>query len=178
MTTFDHSLKQILEKSKLTNHGILEGNLPTIERGLNQIDIQSKHFSEKNNEPKSNSASDERDARVHYFLAQGGVDTQALIKELGTIHLGASTEHRQPILDTDIEGYFEKKHTQTIMDLIQDGREQISNDTKGAVKKDIDSTWTNINIELSSKLTETRKFNVSMAKIDPSRIVGTGVWQN
>lgn len=64
MTTFDHSLKQILEKSKLTNHGILEGNLPTIERGLNQIDIQSKYFSEKNNEPKSDSASDERDARV------------------------------------------------------------------------------------------------------------------
>lgn len=39
----------------------------------------------------------------HYFLAQGGVDTQVLIKELGTIHLGPSTEHRQPILDTDIE---------------------------------------------------------------------------
>ncbi|EIE91776.1 hypothetical protein RO3G_16487 [Rhizopus delemar RA 99-880] len=110
------------------------------------------------------------------FEPQGGVDTQVLIKELGTIHLGPSTEHRQPILDTDIEGYLEKKHVQTVMDLIQDGREQIINNTNGMIKKDIDSTWSEINKELSLKITETKKINLSKAKFDQSRIISAGTW--
>lgn len=41
------SLKQILERSKLTNSKILPQELPAIERGLNQIDSQSKKLSSK-----------------------------------------------------------------------------------------------------------------------------------
>lgn len=41
------SLKQILERSKLTNSKILAQELPAIERGLNQIDSQSKKISSK-----------------------------------------------------------------------------------------------------------------------------------
>ncbi|KAI9260812.1 hypothetical protein BY458DRAFT_516375 [Sporodiniella umbellata] len=177
MSNFDDTLKQILAKSHLVNNRVLEKKLPTIERGLDQIDTQSKLLSNKTNTDGKVEVSNEKDTRAHYFLAQGGVDTQALIKELGTIHLGASTEHRQPIVDTDIEGYFQRKNTQTVMDLIQDGREQIVNDTAKAAKKDIDSVWTSMNVELSYKLTETRKLNLSMAKFDPSRIVSAGVWQ-
>ncbi|KAG1222972.1 hypothetical protein G6F35_004952 [Rhizopus arrhizus] len=162
-------LKQILEKSKLLNNRILERELPSIERGLDQIDTQTKQLSSK-----TVSSDEGKDVRAHYFLAQGGVDTQVLIKELGTIHLGPSTEHRQPILDTDIEGYLEKKHVQTVMDLIQDGREQIINNTNGMIKKDIDSTWSEINKELSLKITETKKINLSKAKFDQSRIISAG----
>ncbi|KAG0747373.1 hypothetical protein G6F62_001797 [Rhizopus arrhizus] len=164
-------LKQILEKSKLLNNRILERELPSIERGLDQIDTQTKQLSSK-----TVSSDEGKDVRAHYFLAQGGVDTQVLIKELGTIHLGPSTEHRQPILDTDIEGYLEKKHVQTVMDLIQDGREQIINNTNGMIKKDIDSTWSEINKELSLKITETKKINLSKAKFDQSRIISAGTW--
>lgn len=39
----------------------------------------------------------------HYFLSKGRVNTQVLMRDLGTIHLGAAPEHRQPIQDTDIE---------------------------------------------------------------------------
>lgn len=166
-----NSLKQILEKSKLLNNRILERELPSIERGLDQIDTQTKQLSSK-----TVSSDEGKDVRAHYFLAQGGVDTQVLIKELGTIHLGPSTEHRQPILDTDIEGYLEKKHVQTVMDLIQDGREQIINNTNGMIKKDIDSTWSEINKELSLKITETKKINLSKAKFDQSRIISAGTW--
>lgn len=41
------SLKQILERSKLTNSKILPQELPSIERGLDQIDSQSKKLSSK-----------------------------------------------------------------------------------------------------------------------------------
>jgi hypothetical protein len=41
------SLKQILERSKLTNSKILPQELPSIERGLTQIDSQSKKLSSK-----------------------------------------------------------------------------------------------------------------------------------
>lgn len=39
------SLKQILEKSKLLNNKILEKELPSLERGLEQIDTQTKQLS-------------------------------------------------------------------------------------------------------------------------------------
>jgi hypothetical protein len=42
-----NSLKQILEKSKLLNNRILERELPSIERGLDQIDTQTKQLSSK-----------------------------------------------------------------------------------------------------------------------------------
>lgn len=41
------SLKQILERSKLTNSKILSQELPSIERGLDQIEAQSKKLSSK-----------------------------------------------------------------------------------------------------------------------------------
>jgi hypothetical protein len=61
----------------------------------------------------------------HYFLAQGGVNTQVLIKELGTIHLGGLEEHRQPIQDTDVEGYLEQQNTETLMNIMNDGRKEV-----------------------------------------------------
>lgn len=116
------SLKQILEKSKLLNNKILEKELPSLERGLEQIDTQTKQLSTRSvhDEAKDIHAYDKLLYILfvtyiivrHFFLAQGGVDTQVLIKELGTVHLGPSTEHRQAILDTDIEVNFEvKKYT-------------------------------------------------------------------
>jgi hypothetical protein len=44
------------------------------------------------------------------------------------------------------------------------------------IKKDIDSTWSEINKELSLKITETKKINLSKAKFDQSRIISAGTW--
>jgi hypothetical protein len=49
-----------------------------------------------------------------------------LIKELGTIHLGGLEEHRQPIQDTDIEGYLEQQNTETLMKIMNDGRKEVN----------------------------------------------------
>lgn len=62
----------------------------------------------------------------HYFLAQGGVSTKELIKDLGTIHLGGLEEHRQPIQDMDVEGYLEQQRTETVIKIIEDGRQEVN----------------------------------------------------
>ena len=61
----------------------------------------------------------------HYFLAQGGVNTQVLIKDLGTIHLNGLDEHRQPVQDMDIEGYIEQQQTETVIRMIEDSRQEV-----------------------------------------------------
>lgn len=49
-----------------------------------------------------------------------------MIKELGTIHLGGLEEHRQPILDTDVDGYLEQQNTETLMKIMNNGRKEVN----------------------------------------------------
>lgn len=53
------------------------------------------------------------------------MNTQVLIKDLGTIHLGGLEEHRQPIQDMDVEGYLQQQRTETVMNIIEDGRQEV-----------------------------------------------------
>ncbi|KAG0194466.1 hypothetical protein DFQ28_010549 [Apophysomyces sp. BC1034] len=92
------SLKEILERSKLLTNQVLQQELPPIERGLEQIDIQSSKLTSKTTQHD-----DGGDNKALYFLAQGGVNSQVLMRDLGTIHIGMQPEHRQPIQDTDVE---------------------------------------------------------------------------
>ncbi|KAL7319596.1 hypothetical protein PS15m_002722 [Mucor circinelloides] len=165
------SLKQILESSKLTNIKILPQELPSIERGLNQIDSQSQKLSAKT------ATSDEKtDIRAHYFLAQGGVNTQVLIKELGTIHLGGLEEHRQPIQDTDVEGYLQQQNTETVMQIIQDGRQEAIANMNDKFEEDIDSFWSKFrHSTIKEDATQESSFKLSKAKFDPSRVVSAGI---
>ncbi|KAI9021514.1 hypothetical protein CLU79DRAFT_197595 [Phycomyces nitens] len=84
----------------------------------------------------------------HYFLAQAGVNTQVLMRELGTIHLGEPTEHRQPIKDTDVEGYFKQKRTQTIVDLMESEKQEIIQDMDVAFDNEIRETWDDLRLRL------------------------------
>ena len=61
----------------------------------------------------------------HYFLSKARVNTQVLLRDLGTIHLGAAPDHRQPIYDTDVEGYLGSERTQTIIDVISNGQQEV-----------------------------------------------------
>lgn len=45
---------------------------------------------------------------------------------MGTIHLGGLEEHRAPIQDMNVEGYLEQKRTETIIKIIEDGRNDVS----------------------------------------------------
>ncbi|KAG2233937.1 hypothetical protein INT48_009750 [Thamnidium elegans] len=165
------SLKQILERSKLTNSKILPQELPSIERGLDQIDSQSKKLSSKT------ASNDEGgNIRAHYFLAQGGVNTQELITDLGTIHLGGLEEHRQPIQDMDVEGYLEQQRTETVLKIIEDGRHEIVDYTKDSFDNTVDAYWKDLtNNQLKVNQADTSTLNLSKAKFDTTKVVGAGI---
>ncbi|KAI8987482.1 hypothetical protein BDF20DRAFT_267571 [Mycotypha africana] len=165
------SLRQILERSRLTNHKINSSSVPTIERGLTQIESQSKKLSSKTLSTEENV-----DIRAHYFLAQGGINTQVLVKELGTIHLGGLGEYRQPIQDTNIEDYLKQQNTETVLALVQDGRQEIVESTENAFKEDLDSYWkTFLEKELKVNDYSSESLQLSKSKFDASRVVSAGM---
>ncbi|KAG2222688.1 hypothetical protein INT45_013502 [Circinella minor] len=116
------TLKQILEQSKLITTKIKAYELPQIERGLDQIDSQTHNLTTKTTQSQDQP---NVDIRAHYFLSKARVNTQVLLRDLGTIHLGAAPDHRQPIYDTDVEGYLTSERTQTIIDVISNGQQEV-----------------------------------------------------
>ncbi|KAI8334536.1 hypothetical protein EDC96DRAFT_525451 [Choanephora cucurbitarum] len=172
--TATSNLKQILARSKLTNNKILSQELPTIERGLSQIESQSKKLSSK-----AKSTEEPVDVRAHYFLAQGGVNTHVLMKELGTIHLGGLEEHRQPIQDTDVEKHIEQQSTETVIKIIEDGRQEIMLGSDKLFTNDLDSYWqaTLIN-ELNVSAFDRSSITLSKTKFDPTRVASAGHYAN
>ncbi|KAI8092889.1 uncharacterized protein BX664DRAFT_96604 [Halteromyces radiatus] len=166
------SLKQILERSKLQASKISQQDLPPIERGLEQIDSQTKKLSSKTIQKDDNV-----DIRAHYFLAQSGVNTQVLMRELGTIHLGVPIEQRQPIQDTDVDGYFYQRRTHTIIDLIQSEKQEIIRDSETAFEQDLQSTWAKDQTTIYQSIMPTEKpsaanMDISKLKLDLSKVVG------
>ncbi|KAI9470466.1 hypothetical protein BDB00DRAFT_862582 [Zychaea mexicana] len=151
------SLKQILEQSKLITTKIQQYELPQIERGLDQIDSQTHNLTTKTtqNEDQSNV-----DIRAHYFLSKARVNTQVLLRDLGTIHLGATPARRQPIYDTDVEGYLLRERTQTIIDVIADGKQEILDDIESLFDQDLHATWRGIRENM------TAGYDAEMAQAD------------
>ncbi|KAL0086726.1 hypothetical protein F4703DRAFT_1848331 [Phycomyces blakesleeanus] len=137
------SLSQILERSRLLASQVNPQELAPLERGLSQIATQSQTL-KANSAPSGNGL----DIKAHYFLAQAGVNTQVLTRELGTIYLGEPTEYRQPIKDTDVEGYFKQKRTQTIVDLMESEKQEILQDMDNEFDSEIRETWDDIRVRL------------------------------
>ncbi|KAI8374714.1 uncharacterized protein BYT42DRAFT_577376 [Radiomyces spectabilis] len=146
------SLKHILERSKLLTSQIEQSTLPSIERGLDQIDSQSQKLS------SAPTDSSEDNVRAHYFLAKAGVNTSILVRELGTIHMGAPTEPRKPIQDTDLEGYLLRKQTQTIVDFVQAKKQEIYHDTDEAFDRDLYWRWQELKQKLDVGEADTAEF--------------------
>ncbi|CDH48966.1 predicted protein [Lichtheimia corymbifera JMRC:FSU:9682] len=167
------SLKQTLEKSKLLTAKLRQNDLPPIERGLDQIDSQTHNLISKaaQGDDQSNV-----DVRAHYFLSKGRVNTKVLMRDLDTINLGAATEHRQPIQDTDVEGYFVQERTRTIVDTIQEGKQETLDDIMGQFDLDVQTTWQDLRSKLCDGYSaeqakaDMASMNITKSKIDLSRV--------
>ncbi|CAO3611466.1 unnamed protein product [Cunninghamella echinulata] len=129
-----------------------------MERGLEQINSQTKKLAKKTKQQEDNV-----DVRAHYFLAQGGVNTQFLMRDLGTIHLGVPVEARQPIQDTDVDGYLYQK--------------QVNTGTKKSFKKDIDTESASVRNNIFSGIMKGKSINsvnldITKQKLDMSKVIG------
>ncbi|KAI9301463.1 hypothetical protein BJ944DRAFT_4197 [Cunninghamella echinulata] len=115
--------------------------------------------------------------RIHYFLAQGGVNTQFLMRDLGTIHLGVPVESRQPIQDTDVDGYLYQKQVHSIIDLVHDEKNQVNTGTKKSFKKDIDTESASVRNNIFSGIMKGKSINsvnldITKQKLDMSKVIG------
>ncbi|KAI9259731.1 hypothetical protein EDC94DRAFT_151678 [Helicostylum pulchrum] len=111
----------------------------------------------------------------HYFLAQGGVNTQELITDLGTIHLGGLEEHRQPIQDMDVDGYLEQQRTETVLKIIEAGRHEIVDSSKDSFDSTVDAYWKDLSdVQLKVDKVDTSNLNLSKAKFDSTKVVSAG----
>ncbi|KAI8149346.1 hypothetical protein BJV82DRAFT_573692 [Fennellomyces sp. T-0311] len=159
------SLKQILEQSKLIATKVQQFELPQIERGLDQIDAQTHNLNSKTSQGQDQNV----DIRAHYFLSKARVNTQVLLRDLGTIHLGAAPEHRQPIYDTDVEGYLARERTQTVIDVLADGQQEILEDIDHQFDQDLYGTWRGLREKMCSgynldEATQTEVIRMNLSK--------------
>ncbi|KAG0232661.1 hypothetical protein BGW42_008001 [Actinomortierella wolfii] len=92
------ALAQLSQRAKqLTSH--IEGlEMPHIQRGIDQIESQSRKLAAKATKPV-----DGADNKALLFLAKGGVDTTASNNLLNTINLKSIFEPLHPVYETDTE---------------------------------------------------------------------------
>ncbi|KAF9162413.1 hypothetical protein DFQ26_003567 [Actinomortierella ambigua] len=113
------ALAQLSQRAKqLTNH--IEGlDMPHIQRGIDQIESQSRKLAAKSTKPV-----DGADNKALLFLAKGGVDTTASNNLLNTINLKSIFEPLHPVYETDTEAYLKHQHEHTILNTIEESRRE------------------------------------------------------
>ncbi|KAL1926063.1 hypothetical protein VTP01DRAFT_6100 [Rhizomucor pusillus] len=171
-------LQHVAARSKLISDRIQPKGLPHLERGFNTLDSELKKYSSK----VSDISDPDADVKAHYFLSKGGVNTPVLMRDLGTIHIGAAADSRQPIQDTDIEGYFAQRRTDTIVDAIMDGKQEAINGAEDDYDQEFQASWNGLRTTLSGGRqtidnSDQASLNLSKSKVDMSRIVAAGHYQ-
>lgn len=58
----------------------------------------------------------------HYFLARGGVNAQAMARHLDAVKLTATFDLREPVRDTDVDGYLRLEHQRVVAHTVETGR--------------------------------------------------------
>ncbi|KAG0047412.1 hypothetical protein BGZ83_007529 [Gryganskiella cystojenkinii] len=135
MSSFS-TLAQLAEQSKqLTSHiGGLQ--LPHIERGIDQIENQSRKLAAKSTKP-----TDPTDNKAHFFLAKGGVDANLMNSTLNAINLKSTFEPFQPIHDTDTEAFLKYQHEQIIVNTIDESRRETVMDFDSNFETSLNYDW-------------------------------------
>jgi nuclear pore complex protein Nup93 len=58
----------------------------------------------------------------HYFLAKGGVNAQAMARHLDAVKLTSTFDLREPVRDTDVDGYLRLEHQRVVAHTVETGR--------------------------------------------------------
>ncbi|KAI9313617.1 hypothetical protein BX666DRAFT_2030388 [Dichotomocladium elegans] len=173
------SLKLTLEKSKLLTSRLGQQDLQPIERGFDHILSQTHNLNSKSSSAVQDPSN--VNIRAHYFLSKARANTQ-VFSDLETIQLGTASEHRQPIQDTDVEGYIAQERTRTVADTIHKCKQEIMDDNDRAFDQDIRASWRSLRSKLCQGYsTEDAKVDMGPAnqpkpKVDFSRVGTNPLW--
>ncbi|KAJ1981318.1 nuclear pore complex subunit [Dimargaris verticillata] len=129
-------LKQLLEDSqRLTSH-IAASDVPSLQRGLDQLESDSKRL-------VSRSILDNPglDPQSHLLLTSGGVDPERLTQAAHKFNLSAAFEPVQSIPDTDVDGFLQYQREQLIINAIESGYRETCQDFEQASERALRADW-------------------------------------
>jgi nuclear pore complex protein Nup93 len=135
------NLKNLVQESRqLTNH-ILPSGLTPLERGLEQIEAQTKRLLKRTSSRQESPQNKKLDNRTQYLLASRGIDTDRVLENLVDIHLGLTFEPLQGIPDTDIEGFLRNEHETLVSLAIEETRNQAVLDFETQFEQSLQRDW-------------------------------------
>ncbi|KAG0353474.1 Nup93/Nic96-domain-containing protein [Gamsiella multidivaricata] len=130
------TLAQLAEQSKqLTSH--INGlQLPHIERGIDQIENQSRKLATKSSKPV-----DITDNKAQVLLAKSGIDANVTNATLNAINLRSTYDPYQPIHDTDTQAFLRYQHEQIIVNTIDESRRETVMDFDSNFETSLNYDW-------------------------------------
>jgi nuclear pore complex protein Nup93 len=133
-----NNLKNLVQESRqLTNH-ILPTGLTPLERGLEQIEAQTKRLLKRTTSRQD--SPQKVDNRTQYLLASRGIDSDKVLENLVDINLGLTFVQGVP--DTDIEGYLRNEHETLVSLAIEETRNQAILDFETHFEQSLQRDWT------------------------------------
>jgi hypothetical protein len=136
-----NNLKNLVQESRqLTNH-ILPTNLTPLERGIEQIEAQTKRLLKRTTSRQAGPQNKKVDNRTQYLLASKGIDADKVLETLVDINLGLTFEPLQGVPDTDIEGFLRNEHETLVSFAIEETRNQAVMDFEAHYEKTVQSDW-------------------------------------
>ncbi|KAF8931015.1 hypothetical protein BGZ58_007898 [Dissophora ornata] len=123
------TLSQLAEQSKqLTSH-IAGLELPHLERGIDQIESQSRKLASKTSKPADLTES------------RAGIDPTLTNTTLNAINLRSTYEPFQPIHDTDTEAFLRNQHEQIMVSTIDESRRETVVDFDSNFETSLNYDW-------------------------------------
>ena len=133
-----NSLRNLVQESRqLTNH-ILPTGLTPLDRGLEQIEVQTKRLLKRTS---SRQDTQKVDNRTQYLLASRGIDTDKVLESLVDVNLGLTFEPLQGVSDTDIEGFLRNEHETLVSLAIEESRNQAIMDFETSFEESLRRDW-------------------------------------
>ncbi|KAG2227549.1 hypothetical protein INT45_002234 [Circinella minor] len=127
--------KKLYESSKLLVQPVHHDQLPVLERGLDQIDTETRRLFGKNK------ADQEQTAHAHFFLAQNGINTQDLTQKLDAMDTAQIFQPTDTINDTDVEKYLEQAHERSIIEAIEESQRNVTIDFEELNEQMMEDNW-------------------------------------
>ncbi|KAI8853098.1 Nup93/Nic96-domain-containing protein [Chytridium lagenaria] len=165
-------LNQIYEQSRrLTSHIVAPGNIPSLDRGLDQIAAATKKLSAKSS--RTGDASFRAlTSRTAYLLANRGFDADRVSAALSMLDPAATFEPVEGLYDTDIEGYLKQEHENMILSAIENSRSQTLKDCNDRFNRTLHRDWEKAKKRIFEELGQHQQKSSQRGYRSPARPIG------
>ncbi|KZW02374.1 NIC-domain-containing protein [Exidia glandulosa HHB12029] len=109
-----NDLNALLTSSRALTSQLSRPDLPSINLSLDQIEAQSRRLISRQQGAES--------SKANYLLAQAHVDASTLGNSIANLNTSTIFQPLQPLSDTDVTGFINHAHEQTILSSIEEGR--------------------------------------------------------